>query len=125
MGRLLDPSQRVDCDLCREQGGTSVPVDRKTRVGGAAGDNHWPVSEADKLLHRQSAGAVLDLEGRSYLTGGEGGGSEEGGGGKAGQGAEGGAQSAVDGKCARAGLGKKGQMPHYDLVLDDDIILVV
>ena len=102
-----------------------MPVDWETRVGGAAGDNYWPISEVDKLLHCQSAGAVLDLAGWSYLTGGEGGGAEEGGGGKTGEGAEGGAESAVDGKCARARLGKKGQMPHYDLVLDDDILLIV
>ena len=89
-----------------------MPVDWETRVGGAAGDNYWPISEVDKLLHCQSAGAVLDLAGWSYLTGGEGGGAEEGGGGKTGEGAEGGAESAVDGKCARARLGKKGQLSY-------------
>ena len=58
----------------------------------------------------------VDLEniaGRSYFTRGEGGGKEEGGGRKAG---EGGAQSSMDGKRARAGVGKEGQMPYDDLV---------
>ena len=40
---------------------------------------------------------MFDLKGRSYLTGGKGGSSEEGGGGKNGEGAEGGTESPVDG----------------------------
>ena len=63
---------------------------------------------------------MFDLKGRSYLTGGKGGSSEEGGGGKDGEGAEGGASSTVDGKCARAGLGKEGQMSYHDLVWGDE-----
>ena len=43
MGRLLHPSTGVDWDLCREPGGTFVPVYRETRVGGAARDDHWSV----------------------------------------------------------------------------------
>ena len=31
----------------------------------------------------------------------------------------------MDGKCAGAGLGKEGQMPYDDLVLEDDILLAV
>ena len=48
---------------------------------------------------------MSDLEGGSYLSGGEGGGEEEGGGRQAGEGAERRAQSTVDGKCAGARLG--------------------
>ena len=59
-------------------------------------------------MYSQSSGAVFDLKGRSYLTGGKGGSSEEGGGGKDGEGAEGGTKSAVDGKRAGTGLGKEG-----------------
>ena len=97
-----------------------MPVYRETRAGGAAGDDHRAVQEADKLVHCQSSGAVLDVLGRGDFTRGEGGGKEEGVGGKDGEGAEGGASSTVDGKCARAGLGKEGQMSYHDLVWGDE-----
>ena len=63
---------------------------------------------------------MFDLKGRSYLTGGKGGSSEEGGGGKDGEGAEGGAQSTVDGKCEGARVSKEGAVPFNDLVWEDD-----
>ena len=56
-----------------------MPFNWETRVGGAVGNNHWPIQEVDKLLHCQSASTVFDIEGGSYLSGGEGGGEEEGG----------------------------------------------
>ena len=63
---------------------------------------------------------MLDIKGRSDITGGEGGGEEERGGRKDGEGAEGGAQSTVDGKCEGTGVGKEGAVSFDDLVWEDD-----
>ena len=55
---------------------------------------------------------MLDVEGRGDLTGGKGGGEKAGGGRQVREGAERGAQSSVDCKCARTPVGKKGKVPH-------------
>ena len=59
---------------------------------------------------------MLDLESWSDLTGGEDGGSEERGCWKVGEGADGGEKGAVDGKCAGAGVGAEGAVPHDGVV---------
>ena len=89
-----------------------MQIDGATRVGGSAGNNNRPVSETDELVHCQSSGSVLDVEGRGDLTGGKGGGEKAGGGRQVREGAERGAQSSVDGKCARTRMGKKGTVPY-------------
>ena len=63
-------------------------------------------------MHCQSSGSVLDVEGRGDLTGGKGSGEKAGGGRQVREGAERGAQSSVDGKCARTRMGKKGTVPY-------------
>ena len=45
-----------------------VQINRATRAGGSAGDNNGPVPETDELVHCQSSGSVLDVEGRGDLT---------------------------------------------------------
>ena len=73
-------------------------------------------------MHCQSSGSVLDVEGRGDLTGGKGGGEKAGGGRQVREGAERGAQSSVDGKCARTRMGKKGTVPY---VLDGRFLHIV
>ena len=89
-----------------------MQINGATRAGGSAGDNNGPVPETDELVHCQSSGSVLDVEGRGDLTGGKGGGEKAGGGRQVREGAERGAQSSVDGKCARTRMGKKGTVPY-------------
>ena len=98
--------------MCREQGGTSLSLDWPTRIGGAAGHHHWSIPAASELMHCESTSSVFDLQSGGDLTGGKGGGEKAGGGRQVREGAERGAQSSVDGKCARTRMGKKGTVPY-------------
>ena len=88
----------------REQGGTSLPLDGPSRVGGAARHHHRAISPAFELLHCESPSPVFDLSGGSDLSGGEAGSSKEGGDGQDGEADEGGEGSAVDGLGGQKGV---------------------
>ena len=68
-------------------------------------------------MHSESSGPVPHLKGGGHIAAGKGGSKEEGGGRKGGEGAEGGADGAMDGNNERARVGKEGQMSHG--VMDD------
>ena len=98
MGRLFKRSPQSDPNLCGEQGGASLPVDRTTGVRGTAERYCKPISEAVEHLHCASSGSMSDFSGRSHLTPGKGGGSETRGGGEDGEAAERRPSGSVDGQ---------------------------
>ena len=91
--------------MCRESGGASLQINWEAGDGGATKCDRKPVQETVELLHRQSSGSMPYLQGGSHITAGEGCSEEKGGVRKGGEGAEGGADSTVDGNCARARVG--------------------
>ena len=97
LGGLFNSLAPAYCHMCREQGGTSLSIDRPARVGGAAGHHHWSIPAASELMHCESTSSVFDLQSGGDLSRGKAGGAEEGGDGAVGEGAEGGEDGAVDG----------------------------
>ena len=63
-------------------------------------------------MHCESSSPMPDLEGGGHIATGKGGSKEKGGVRPGGKGAEGGAESTVDGDSARARMGKERQMPY-------------
>ena len=116
MGRLLQRLAQPDSDLCREQGGASLPVDRKARAGGSDERDCQPIQEAAEHLHCASSGSMLAVPGWRHLPAGKGGGSKARSGWEDGEAAEGGPSGSVDGQPQRARMGKAGEMSHGDLV---------
>ena len=98
MGGLLKRSPQFDPNLCGEQSGASLPVDRTTRVRGTAERDSRPISEAVEYLHCASSSSMSDFSGRSHLTPGTGGGSETRGGGEDGEALERRSSGSVDGE---------------------------
>ena len=88
MGGLLKRSPQFDPNLCGEQSGASLPVDRTTRARGTAERDRWPIPEIVEYLHCASSSSMPDFSGRCHLTPGAGGSSETRGGGEDGEAAE-------------------------------------
>ena len=89
-----------------------MQIDGQDRARGAAQCDSQPVSEIVELMHSESSSPVPHFKGGCHISPGEGGGQAAGGVWKSREGAEGGADSTMDGDFERSRLGKERQMPY-------------
>ena len=111
LGRLLHRSPQFGSDVCRKQGGASLPFHRPARVGGSAKCDYWPVQATPEHMYSESTSSVPHIKGGGHCSTGEGGCKEEGGGRQDGEVDERGEEGSVDGNAERTRVGEKREVP--------------
>ena len=93
-----------------------MPFNRKARAGGAIELNSEPIQKVAQHLHSQGAGLMPYFSGWGSFSPSRRGSSTERGCWQVGEAVEGGEKSQLDGKSARARIGKGRKMPYNALI---------